>query len=1011
MFGCGSIITLAATPGPGWIAASWSGVSCPVAGKCTLWLEQARTVTLRFEPAGDLIFGNGFGQEALTVNSSDRFRRLESLFHELEALDPVQREQRLDAVSAEDPELHAELLEMIKPSDGVARDEAQLDRMAGKGGLAASLAESGDPPAVGPYTLIRELGEGGMGRVYMAEQSEPVRRTVALKLTRRGFDSAEAKVRFRAERQALAVLEHPNIARVFDAGSTDDGRPWFAMEYIEGLPITDWAEQRGLGLVERIRLLLTVCDAVQHAHRKGLIHRDLKPSNILVVDDGGLGFPKVIDFGISRAVGIEPDGRSKLTQLGELVGTPEYMSPEQAALGEIDIDTRSDVYSLGLVLYELLVGAPPISGRDLRALGFEAMCRHIREGETPRPSRFRAPSESQESTTARWRSNLKGDLDSVLLKALAKDRERRYGSAAELADDLKRYLDDQPVLAQPPSLAYRATKFVRRHRWPVAAAAAVSVAIVSGAVIAGYGLLEARAAQAESERQRVTAEESLRFMVGLFTAADPRESAGSNPTALELLGRGRERIDELEDAPLVRVRLLESLGEVYWSLGDLDVAREMLVEGIASHRVAGAIDSARLAQMLGRLGAVHRDLGELSEAERFNREALAELESAGLGDGLEAASNLNQLAIVLSRTGRLDAAVDAYRRALDISERLQTQSTGSSLITQQRINVLRANMAVAQYRKGDHRGAAESFERVLAIVKQELPPTHPYIGTLHNNLANAYEKLGHRAAVRRHAEKAVEIDRAGSGERHPTVADSLLKLGQAMGLLGEYDAAEAALIESRGIIVENRGAEHFQVAMRDFQLGMLSLRRNQPDVAARRFERAVARADETEGLAGMLRAGYRRNLALAYRGSGDRAAAERAAREALDLAAEDPAADGERTKAALLMALLAVDRGDNAQAEQWLDRAMEHDSCSAEDEASCIWVDNATMLPLRAAVLARLGRNESARAALAAAIEHSAWHVGMLADPDLEPLRRDVGWPEIEQQLRARIEADRRTDG
>ena len=942
------------------------------------------------------------------MNSSDRFRQLETLFHELEDLNPVERERRLRQIAAENADLHAELVEMLVPSDGLARDEQKLDRVAGHGGIAAGLAESSDPKQIGPYTLVRELGEGGMGRVYLAEQSEPVRRTVALKLTRQGFDSAEAKIRFRAERQALAVLEHPNIARVFDAGSSADGRPWFAMEYIEGVPITEWADQHGLGLIDRIRLLLPVCEAVQHAHRKGLIHRDLKPSNILVVEDGDLGFPKVIDFGISRAVGLEPDGRSKVTKIGELVGTPEYMSPEQAALGEIDIDTRSDVYSLGLVLYELLVGAPPISGRDLRALGFEAMCREIREGETPRPSRFRPALDEPESSTASWRSRLKGDLDSVLLKALAKDRDRRYGSAAELAEDLKRYLDDQPVRAQPPSLAYRASKFVRRHRWPVAAAAAVSVAIVSGAVIAGYGLIEARVAQAESERQRATAEESLRFMVNLFSAADPRENAGEEPSARELLERGRERIDELEDSPAVRLRLLESLGEVYWSLGDLDVAQELLLTGIEEQRAGGTRDPARLARMLGRLGAVHRDLGELAEAERYSREALAELEAAGLAAGLEAGSNLNQLAIVLSRTGRLDEAVEAYRRALDISERLQSESTGSSLITQQRINVLRANMAVTQYRKGDHHGAAESFERVLAVVRDELPPTHPYIGTLHNNLANAYAKLGRRSSVRLHAEKAVEIDRAGSGERHPTTADSLLKLGQALELLGEYDAAEEAMAESRDILVEHRGREHFQVALRDLQLGILALRGNQPDRAVRRLERAVARADETDGLAGMLRAGYRRNLALAYRAAGDRSSAERVAREALELATEDAAADGERTKAALLMAMLAADRDDDRQAEQWLDQAYSYDSCNPEDTASCTWSDNATMLPMRAAVLAQLGHSESAWEALSAAIENPAWHVGMLEDPDLEPLRRASRWLEMEERLQARIDEDRR---
>ena len=438
------------------------------------------------------------------MNSSDHFRRLEALFHELESLPDMERDRRLAALAVDDADLHAELVKMLVPTPSLVRDEEHLDRVASDGGLAASLAHDGDPAEIGPYRLMRKLGQGGMGRVYLAEQSKPVQRQVALKLTRRGFDSAEAKARFRAERQALAVLEHPHIARVFDAGSTENGRPWFAMEYIEGVTITQWAAERGLGLSERIRLLLPVCDAIQHAHRKGLIHRDLKPSNILVVDDGGRGFPKVIDFGIARAVDLSLDERSQVTQLGELVGTPEYMSPEQAALGSIDIDTRSDVYSLGLVLYELLVGQLPVTGKALRALGFEAMCREIREGDTPKPSRYRGETVN-DASTGRWRAQLKGDLDSVLLKALAKNRERRYGSAAELADDLKRYLDNQPVLAQPPSLAYRASKFVRRNRALVGAGAIVAVALVAATAISAAGLVQARQAE---QRAQLAAEQA-----------------------------------------------------------------------------------------------------------------------------------------------------------------------------------------------------------------------------------------------------------------------------------------------------------------------------------------------------------------------------------------------------------------------------------------------------------------------------------------------------------------------
>src|SRR6056297_249779 len=338
------------------------------------------------------------------MSKLEHFQRLEQLFHELEQLGADQRAVRLAELADAEPELHPALLRMLDDSTAVDQGERLIDDLIDFAGQVTGEAPR-DPEQIGPYRLKQLIGEGGMGRVYLAEQSEPVRRRVALKLTRRGLDTDDAAARFRAERQALAVLEHPNIARVFDAGATEGGRPWFAMEYIDGVPITRWAAAKGLNLRQRIELLLPVCEAVQHAHAKGLVHRDLKPSNIIVVDDGGIGRPIVIDFGIARVANLSLDERTQATRIGELVGTPEYMSPEQAALGEIDIDTRSDIYSLGLVLYELLVGQLPLSSEQLRQLGFQAMCQAIREGDTPRPSR--APTSSIDSGTLTWRSRLK----------------------------------------------------------------------------------------------------------------------------------------------------------------------------------------------------------------------------------------------------------------------------------------------------------------------------------------------------------------------------------------------------------------------------------------------------------------------------------------------------------------------------------------------------------------------------------------------------------------------------
>ena len=320
------------------------------------------------------------------------------------------------------------------------------------------------------YRLLQRIGEGGMGQVWLAEQKEPVRRRVALKLVKAGINTREVMARFEAERQALALMDHPAIAKVFDAGSTSQGAPYFVMEYVAGVPITAYCDDHRLSTRERVELFIHVCEGVQHAHQKAIIHRDLKPSNILVMEVDGRAAPKIIDFGVAKALTQRLTADSIFTRVGALVGTPEYMSPEQANLSGEDIDTRTDVYSLGILLYELLVGAPPI---DLRKIAFEEFLRRLREEEAPKPStRIRMQDPATSSELARKRQTepvalakqIRGDLDSIALKALEKDRSRRYGSPSDLAADLGRYLRNEAVLAVPPSAAYRARKFARRYR-------------------------------------------------------------------------------------------------------------------------------------------------------------------------------------------------------------------------------------------------------------------------------------------------------------------------------------------------------------------------------------------------------------------------------------------------------------------------------------------------------------------------------------------------------------------
>jgi serine/threonine protein kinase/Tfp pilus assembly protein PilF len=436
----------------------------------------------------------------------------------LELESPAERKRYLLEVCAANPALRAGVEELLHAHEqpGNLLDNPPAGAFSAKNGLAVSGSQAVEHPGmtIGPYKLMEQIGEGGFGLVFVAEQQQPVRRKVALKVMKPGMDSREIMARFEAERQALALMEHPNIARVFDAGATPSGRPYFVMELVRGVPITEFCDQNRMSLRARLELFVHVCHAVQHAHLKGIIHRDLKPSNVLVTLHDGTPVVKVIDFGVAKAVGQQLTERTVYTRFTQMIGTPLYMSPEQAEMSGLDVDTRSDIYSLGVLLYELLTGATPFDRKRIQTASFDELRRIIREEEPPRPSQRFSTLGAARTTVSVSRgaepglltSVLRGDLDWIVMKSLEKDRTRRYETAAEFSQDILRYLKDEEVVARPPTTLYRFGKLVRRNRVAFFTTSLVMAALITGTTVSAWQAVRATAALGEADRLRGEAE-------------------------------------------------------------------------------------------------------------------------------------------------------------------------------------------------------------------------------------------------------------------------------------------------------------------------------------------------------------------------------------------------------------------------------------------------------------------------------------------------------------------------
>jgi tetratricopeptide (TPR) repeat protein len=649
-----------------------------------------------------------------------------------------------------------------------------------------------------------------MGVVYLAEQVEPVERRVALKIIKLGMDTRQIVARFETERQALAVMDHPNIAKVFDAGATETGRPYFVMELARGIPITDYCDRHKLPTRERLELFIAVCQAVQHAHQKGVIHRDLKPSNILVVIQDDRPVPKIIDFGIAKATDHRLAERTLFTEQGQLIGTPEYMSPEQAEMSGLDVDTRTDIYSLGVILYELLVGLLPFDAQKLRSAGFGEIQRIIRETEPPKAStRLSTQKETKAEIAAKRRTDagslvklLRGDLDWITMKAMAKDRTHRYSTASELAADIKRHLRHEPVSAGPPSTVYRVRKYIRRHKLGVAAAAVVMLAVLIGTAGTTIGLLRAVRAEKKAVEEAATAQKVSDFLVDLFKVSDPSEARGNTITAREILDKGASQIDrELEAQPLVRARLMETIGTVYRSLGLYEQAKPMLEKALKLKKSIYGDDNLGVADTLHNLGIIYDDQGKYEEAASFFRQSL-DIRSHKLGpDDPEVARSLNSLAIVYWNQEKYAEAEPLFERSLAIKEKAlgpDHPDLANTLI----------NLGILKHTQRKYEEAEAFFRRALAISEKKLGPEHPDLGTILNNLAALYEDQGRRAEAEPLYARCLKIWEKALGPDHPDVAIAVHNLANLYRNLGRYAEAEPLYLRSLNIWEKALGPDH-----------------------------------------------------------------------------------------------------------------------------------------------------------------------------------------------------------
>jgi non-specific serine/threonine protein kinase/serine/threonine-protein kinase len=911
------------------------------------------------------------------MEKTKQWEKAKELFAAALERSPSERGEFLREACGPDKSLLAELESLLSNYDG-------SEVLSGHPGVTELMQEAQPPQPIGPYRLVRKIGEGGMGQVWLAEQSAPLKRQVALKLIRAGMYDDALLRRFQAERQSLALMDHPAIAKVFDAGATADGQPYLVMEYVPGEPITDYCDRKKLSIRERLELFVKACEGVQHAHQKAIIHRDLKPANILVVEQDGKPAPRLIDFGLAKGATPMAAGESLFKLTLGFVGTPGYMSPEQTDPNAGDVDTRTDVYSLGVVLYELLTGLLPFDTGKWRKQPLDEVLRQLREQDTPRPSDRVQSDEESSGTAARLRGTelkplsglLRGDLDCITMKAIERDRARRYGTPSELAADINRYLKHEPVVARPASAGYRLQKYARRHR--VAAGVAAGLVIL----LAAFAGLEA-AQLRRMTRERDRANRIADFAMGMFKVSDPSEARGNTITAREILDKASKDIGAgLTKDPEMQAQMMYVMGKTYQGLGLYSQSETLFRKTFEIQQQVLGPDNPDTVRTLSDLGNSLMWRGQFAEAEKVHRQSLEILLRTVGPTKLNTAKVMSNLASDLLREGRYAEAGQFYRRALDVQEKLLGRQDPFVL-------TLMTNLGGVEYYQG-HYIEAEKLERDTVESRRQVSgPNHPETLKALNNFAAVLAIEGRFREAEQLDRDVVDTRRRVLGAEHPDTLRSMSNLADVLtgeGRFAEAGKSERDVLDARRKIVGPQNVETLQtmkaLAVVLSDEGQWSEGEKMESEAVEGLRRVVG-PNNPDTLTAII------SLAAIHEREGHYPEAERSDREALEAARRVLGAQSLGTRQAMnTLALALANEGHYAEAADIAKQALDIESQLQMPEH----VDNTYSSYYLACIAAIQGQRDQAISLLANSIERGLWpeaSLFMARDPDLKSLHSD----------------------